>query len=67
MLSKLIRLTIFEWSVGVKITCAGVEDRLVFLLFWWYFHKVLDFNELELELKYFKDLPTTAEYEGFTL
>jgi hypothetical protein len=55
---KLIR---FELSVGVRTTWAGVEDKLEFLLFWWYFHKVLDFSELELVLKYFSDLPTTAE------
>jgi hypothetical protein len=60
-------LTKAELSVGVRTTCAGTEETLAFLLFWWYFHKVLDFIEFELELKYFKDLPTTAEYEGFTL
>jgi hypothetical protein len=53
--------------VGVKTTCAGVDERLEFLLFWWYFHKVLDFSEFELELKYFSDLPTIDEYEGLTL
>jgi hypothetical protein len=51
----------------VSTTCAGVDDRLEFLLFWWYFHKVFDLSELELELKYFNELPTIAEYEGFTL
>ena len=61
ILSKLTKLTMLEWSVGVKITWAGVDDKFVFLLFWWYFHNVFDFNEFELVLKYFNDLPTTAE------
>jgi hypothetical protein len=33
ILSKFIKLTILELSVGVKITCAGTEDRVEFLLF----------------------------------
>jgi hypothetical protein len=67
ILSRFMKFTRFELSEGVRTTCAGVEDIFVFLLFWWYFHNVLDFKELELELKYFRDLPTIAEYEGFTL
>jgi hypothetical protein len=62
-----MKLTKPELSVGVKTTWAGTEDKFEFLLLWWYFHKVLDFIEFELELKYLSDLPTTAEYEGFTL
>jgi uncharacterized protein YerC len=44
-----------------------VEELFEFLLLWWYFHNVLDLSESEDELKYFNDLPTIAEYEGFTL
>ena len=33
ILSKLTKLTMLEWSVGVKITWAGVDDKFVFLLF----------------------------------
>jgi hypothetical protein len=61
ILSKFIKLIKFELSEGVNTTWAGVEDVLEFLLFWWYFHKVFDFNELELELKYFNELPIIAE------
>jgi hypothetical protein len=32
ILSKFMKLTIFELSEGVSTTCAGVEDVLVFLL-----------------------------------
>jgi len=60
-------LTSPELSVGVNTTWAGTDEMFELLLLWWNFHKVLDFMELELELKYFSDLPTTAEYEGFTL
>jgi hypothetical protein len=61
MLSKSMKLTIFELSDGVSTTWAGVEDMLEFLLFWWYFQRVLDLSEFELELKYLRELPTTAE------
>jgi len=66
-LSKSIKFTKFELSVGVKTTWAGTDEIFEFLWFWWYFQSVLDFNEFELVLKYFNDLPTTDEYEGFTL
>jgi hypothetical protein len=65
--SKFIKFSIFELSAGVNTTWAGVEEKFEFLLLWWYFHNVFDFKEFELELKYFRELPTTAEYEGFTL
>jgi hypothetical protein len=61
ILSRFIKLTRLELSDGVNITWEGVEDVLEFLLFWWYFHNVLDLREFVLELKYFKELPTTAE------
>jgi hypothetical protein len=61
MLSKFIKFTRLELSEGVNITCAGTEDKFESLWFWWYFHNVLDFKEFELALKYFNDLPTTAE------
>jgi hypothetical protein len=34
ILSKFIKLTKFELSVGVSITWAGVDDKFEFLLFW---------------------------------
>jgi len=67
ILSKFMKLIVFELSLGVNMTCAGVLDRFEFLLFWWYFQSVFDLTEFELVLKYFKDLPTTDEYDGFTL
>jgi len=67
MLSRFIKLITLELSAGVNTTWAGVDDIFAFFLFWWYFHKVFEFKEFELELKYFKDLPTIAEYDGFTL
>jgi hypothetical protein len=67
MSSKFIKFIKFELSLGVKITWAGTDDKFWSLLLWWNFHNVLDFNELELVLKYFSEFPTTAEYEGLTL
>jgi hypothetical protein len=61
ILSILIKFIIFELSEGVNIVWAAVDDTFEFLLCWWYFHNVFDFNELEVELKYFSELPTTAE------
>jgi hypothetical protein len=67
MLSRFMKFKRCELSEGVSTTCAGVDDTFEFLELWWYFHKVLDLSEFEVELKYFSDLPTIAEYEGFTL
>jgi hypothetical protein len=67
ILSKFIKFRRCELSEGVSTTCAGVEEVFEFLELWWYFHSVFDFKEFDVELKYFNDLPTTAEYEGFTL
>jgi hypothetical protein len=61
ILSKFIKFNKWVLSEGVNTTWAGVEEVFEFLLFWWYFQSVLVFNEFELELKYFKELPTKDE------
>jgi hypothetical protein len=58
--SKLVKLRVFVSFVGDNITCEGVKERFNALL-WCNFHSVLDFNELELVLKYFNDRPIIVE------
>tara|TARA_B110000503_G_scaffold136217_1_gene218168 strand:- start:777 stop:992 length:216 start_codon:yes stop_codon:yes gene_type:complete len=65
--SKFIKFTIFILSLGKSKRWAGVVVTLPSFLFWWYFQRVLVLRWFVEEEAYFKELPTTLEYDGLRL